>query len=117
MPIKKHIVSAESYTKPGNVEPDYVFVRIPKSICTALGIGSGTPLKIYSDKNNYSFTVEVPMSYENLTLLEQLREKNLNLCEQNRLLQEQLEKQREEFENKKKEYEQRLDTVRKLSAL
>lgn len=117
MPIKKHIVSAESYTKPGNVEPDYVFVRIPKSICTALGIGSGTPLKLYSDKNNYSFTVEVPMSYENLTLLEQLREKNFDLSEQNKILKEQLEKQKEEFENKKEEYERRLDTVRKLSAL
>ena len=66
MPIKKHIVKVEKDNK----------ITIPKTLCDALGIGEGTSLKVFSNGNNYSFTCEVPFSYENMKLLEMYREEN-----------------------------------------
>lgn len=48
MPITTHIVK---------VEKDNT-IKIPKTICDALGISEGIPLRIKSDNNGYSFTVK-----------------------------------------------------------
>ena len=87
MPIKKHVLQAEAYVKPGNNKPEYVFVRIPETLCSSLGIGGGTPLKLYSDKNNYSFTVEVPLSFKNVDMLQRTLERNEDLKKENKELQ------------------------------
>ena len=69
MPIKKHIVRVQQNNN----------IQIPKSICDALGIGEGTSLRVYSDGNRYSFSCEVPLSYENALLLEKYKEENYSL--------------------------------------
>lgn len=102
MPIKKHIVRAEAYIAPERVKPEYVFVRIPESICSAMGIGEGTPLKMYSNNNGYSFTVEVPLSFENLDMLNRTLERNTQLNTENAELKtsvELLKKRVAELEN------------------
>ena len=84
MPIKKHVIK---------VEKDNT-ITIPKTLCSALGIGEGTCLKVYSNNDNTSFTCEVPFSYENMKTLEKYRQENRELRE----LVDKLKKQRFEKE-------------------
>ena len=87
MPIKKHVVKAEVYVDSEKEKYKCIVVKIPETICMALGIGEGTPLKLYRNKNSYSFTVEVPLSYENLDMLNRVTEKNSELQEKNKELE------------------------------
>lgn len=69
MPIKKHIIKVEKDSK----------LTIPKTLCDSLGIAEGTAVKVYSNGTGYSFTCEVPLSYENVCLLDTYREENEKL--------------------------------------
>lgn len=76
MPIKKHILEAHKING-GCV------VEIPQSVCDAIGIQNGTPVKLYSNNNGYSFTVEVVPSYENVKALDVANTKNTELRNKN----------------------------------
>ena len=76
MPIKKHILEAHKING-GCV------VEIPQSVCDAIGIQNGTPVKLYSNNNGYSFTVEVVPSYENVKALDAVNTKNTELRNKN----------------------------------
>lgn len=65
MPIKKHV------TKVGENNT----ITIPKTISDALGISEGVVLRIYSNNNGYSFTVETVSTYEQVTQLEMYKQK------------------------------------------
>lgn len=82
MPIKKHVVEV----KEGNV------IEIPKSICDALGIGSGCAVRVYSNNNGYSFCVETVPNYEVVKGIDYYKELYEQACAQNKGLAEKLRK-------------------------
>ena len=84
MPIKKHILQAHKING-GCV------VEVPQTICDAIGIQDGTPIKVYSNNNGYSFTVEIVPSYENAVKLEQATIKNMELQKENKDLKSSVE--------------------------
>lgn len=69
MPVKKHIVK---FGKDNTI-------AIPKSLCDSMGIGENTVVRMYSNKTGYQIMPEVPMSYENMSLLEQYKMENAQL--------------------------------------
>lgn len=89
MPIKKHVVKIVKKDKKNILE-------IPESICSALGINTDSVVKVYSNNNGYSFTVESMLSYENVCLLEQLRQQNEDLKNMNLDLTNKLKKYEQE---------------------
>ena len=66
MPIKKHIIKVEPENK----------ITIPRSVCDALGISEGTSIRLQSNGNGYSFSCEVPLSFENICLLDKYKQEN-----------------------------------------
>ena len=78
MPITTHIVK---------VEKDNT-IKIPKTICDALGISEGIPLRIKSDNNGYSVTVKTVPSMESIKLIDELKEEITRLQKENRDIKE-----------------------------
>ena len=69
MPIVKHVMKVEQKNK----------LEIPESICRALGLGENSVVKVYSNNNGYSFTVETAPSFETVKLLEEFKQRNSEL--------------------------------------
>ena len=69
MPIKKHIVKVG----PNNT------IELPKSLCDALGVAEGMPIKLYSNKTGYQYILEAPLSFENLVWFEEIKKENAEL--------------------------------------
>lgn len=84
MPIKKHILQAHKING-GCV------VEVPQTICDAIGIQDGTPIKVFSNSSGYSFTVEIVPSYENAVQLERVNAKNTELQKENKDLKSSVE--------------------------
>lgn len=82
MPIKKHIVKVEKNNT----------ITIPQTLCSALGIGEGTCLKVYSNNDSTSFTCSVPFSFENMQTLETYKQENNQLRQKIKQLEERLQK-------------------------
>ena len=95
MPIKKHIQKVKQ------IENQNI-LTIPKSICDAIGIGDESVVRVFSNNNGYSFTVETMLSYENAQLLEQVKQSNLELKEYNKVLKDENVQLKQQIETIKK---------------
>lgn len=102
MPIKKHILKVEKLDKK-------LYMEIPETICSALGINNDSVVKVYSNNDRYSFTVETMLSFENVCMLERLKDENIKLkeelksvndaLEENIRLKEELNRMRDKWKN------------------